>query len=402
MAKYFLLCTHISRGKGGSGTRAAAYRAGERIRDERTNKVHDYSQRCDVAYKEVVVPSDLAGRPDMAWTQDRAVLWNAMEDAGRQCNSRIAREWLVLVPEELTPEQRSQMVRTYAGELADKYRCAVDIAIHLPRPGADSRNHHAHLLMSTREVTPDGVGPRTTLELGGRERHRRGLGPTRDEFLVLRERWAQVTNNALQQAGLTARVDHRSFKEQGIDREPTAVIPKKVFYGERNYGSSAAGDEIRAQHRERAEARLKGPDELARVVAKQKESLRARAVEDFKRRDATPKKVHWGALTREERNEVRRERYKARRAMAAQQSVLKSTSPTAEESAQRWKEYRQSHGPGPTAEESARAWKAFREKQNVPAPSESAATRTRDSSAESTPPDADEARRKSHDQGLEL
>src|SRR5580692_11729214 len=154
MATYFLRTKHVSRGKGARVTRAAAYRAGERIRDERTSEVYDYTDRNDVAHKEIVLPSDLAGRPDMAWTQNRETLWNAMEHAGLRRNSRVGREWLVLLPEELTPEQRSGLVRTFAAELADKYRCAVDCTIHQPRPGADPRNHHAHLLTTTREVSP--------------------------------------------------------------------------------------------------------------------------------------------------------------------------------------------------------------------------------------------------------
>jgi hypothetical protein len=319
MATYFLRSRHISRGKGARATRAAAYRAGERIRDERSGDVHDYSDRRDVAYKEVVLPADLAGRPDMAWTQNRETLWNAMEHAGLRRNSRVGREWLVLVPQELTPEQRSRLVHTFATELADKYRCAVDCTIHQPRPGADSRNHHAHLLTTTREVSPDGIGARTTLELGGRERHLRGLSrSSKDEYLALRERWAQVTNEALREAGLAVRVDHRSFEHQGIDREPSPTIPEKVFYAERKYGRSAAGDEIRARYRERVEARLKGGAELARVVEKQKRELKARALEDFKRRDAQPKKTPWSALTRSERNELRRQQYEARRVIERQ------------------------------------------------------------------------------------
>jgi hypothetical protein len=140
MAVYFLRCKHLSRGKGARVTQAAAYRAGERIRDERTSEVYDHSDRDDIAYKEVVLPTDLAGREDMAWTQDRATLWNAAEHAGLRRNSRLAREWLVLVPLELTAHHRARLVSTFARELADKYRCAVDVCVHLPRPGADSRN----------------------------------------------------------------------------------------------------------------------------------------------------------------------------------------------------------------------------------------------------------------------
>ena len=175
MATYFLRSKHVSRAKGARATRAAAYRAGERIRDERTSEVYDYSDRDDVAYKEVVLPAELLARPDMAWTQDRATLWNAAEHAGLRRNSRLAREWLVFLPAELSPAQRTELVRNFAVDLADKYRCAVDLCVHRPRAGADPRNHHAHLLMTTREVTPDGFGARTSLERSGRDRWLAGL-----------------------------------------------------------------------------------------------------------------------------------------------------------------------------------------------------------------------------------
>lgn len=321
MATYFLRSSHISRGKGSLATKAAAYRSGERIKDERTGVTYDFSDRRDVAYKEVVLPSDLAGRADMAWSQDRAILWNAMEYAGTRRNSRVAREWLVLVPPELAPDQRVALVRTFAAELANKYRAAVDIAIHEPRPGADPRNHHAHLLMTNREVSPEGIGARTTLELTGRDRHQRGLGSSRDEYIALRARWAEVTNDSLRHAGLTERVDHRSLAEQGVQRAPRPPIPDKVFYAERKYGPSQAGDEIRARHRERMEARQKGSAEEARVVERQRRQLKARAIEDFKRKDAQPRQPRWRELTKSQQNEVRRQQYAARRVIERQDPV---------------------------------------------------------------------------------
>src|SRR6185312_11367929 len=114
-------------------------------------------------------------------------------------------------------------------------------------------------------------------------------------------------NEALRQTGLDAHVDHRSFEKQGINREPTPTIPEKVFYAERAaQGLSATGDEIRSRHRERLDARLKGKEELTRVLQKQKAELRERAIDDAKRREGQPKKVRWSALTREDRNKKRR------------------------------------------------------------------------------------------------
>ncbi len=324
MATYFLRSSHISRGKGSLATKAAAYRSGERIKDERTGVSYDYSSRRDVAYKEVVLPDDLANRPDMAWTQDRSILWNAMEHAGTRRNSRVAREWLVLVPLELAPKERVALVRRFAAELANKYRAAVDIALHEPRPGADRRNHHAHLLMTNREVSPEGVGARTRLEITGRQRHQLGIeGSSRDEYVALRARWAEVINDSLQRAGSTERVDHRSLAEQGLQRAPRPPIPDKVFYAERKNGPSQAGDEIRARHRERLEARQKSPAEEARVIARQKQELRERAIEHFKLEAAQPKRLLWRELTKSQQNEVRRRQYAARR-------VIERTDPVRE------------------------------------------------------------------------
>ena len=150
MASYFLMAKVFSRGRGSRVTRAAAYRAGERIRDERSGESYNHTNRQDVVHKEIFLPSDLTHRRDMEWARDRAKLWNAAEFAGRQRNSRLAREVLVHLPPELTSAQRTNLARTLSQELAEKYRCAVDLAVHEPRPGTDERHHHAHVLMSTR------------------------------------------------------------------------------------------------------------------------------------------------------------------------------------------------------------------------------------------------------------
>ncbi len=311
MANYFLHVKTFSRGKGSSATKAAAYRSGERIRDERLGAVYNYSERTDVAHAEIILPADYAGRVDMAWALDRSVLWNAVEHSGRRCNSRLAREILVHVPLELSPAQRVHLVRGFSRELADRYRNAVDFAIHVPRPWADHRHHHAHVLMTTREVGPNGLGARTTLELSGTERHARGLGNSKEDLLWMRERWAQVTNEALREAGLSVRVDHRSYRDQGIDREPQAVLPPAILYSERHSGKSTpAGDDIRARHRERVEARRQGSEELARVLERQRREGRQRAIESAERRKGE-KRIPNGALSREELNRKRREYYKA-------------------------------------------------------------------------------------------
>ncbi|TLY75214.1 MAG: VirB4 family type IV secretion/conjugal transfer ATPase, partial [Gammaproteobacteria bacterium] len=46
----------------------------------------------------------------------------------------------------------------FSREIAERYKVAVDLAVHEPREGGDPRNYHAHLLTTTREVTPAGLG----------------------------------------------------------------------------------------------------------------------------------------------------------------------------------------------------------------------------------------------------
>jgi hypothetical protein len=315
MAKYFLYVKVFSRGKGSRVTRAAAYRAGERIRDERTSEVYNYSGREDVLYKEIVLASELAGRTDTSWARERSALWNAAEHAGGRRNARLAREVLVTLPPELGQAQRTELARTFARQLADRYRCAIDLAVHAPRSGSDPRHHHAHLLMTAREVTPEGLGRRTTLELSGKERHARGLPHSKAELLWIRERWAEVTNERLREAGLAERVDHRSYRAQGIDREPVPMMPRKVYYAERNSGAAhPVGEQIRARHRERSEALLRGRAALARVLERQRKEGRQRALANAARKEGLPKKTPHSALTREELNHIRRESYPTRAA----------------------------------------------------------------------------------------
>lgn len=399
MAYYFLHVKIFSRGKGSSATKAAAYRAGERIRDENSGAVHDYTDRDDVAHAEIILPAQFAGAVDMGWARKRSVLWNAVQQSGRLWNSRLAREVLVHLPPELTPAQRTALVRGFSRELADKYGSAVDFAVHRPRAHADQRHNHAHILMTTRQVGPNGIGARTTLDLSGTERHARGLGPSKNDLLWMRERWAQVTNEALREAGVAARIDHRSYRDQGIDVEPKPMLPQSIVYAERNSGrSTPAGDAIRARYRERVAARAKGAEELARVVARQKAEGRRHALE-WTQQHRAPKKIPQGALTKEQLKERRREwcrahleeisrkRRERRRAnseevnrkqreyyrkrhpdsKAAQRSLMEKqqslpSEPRIQESAQQ-RAAPNPPSPAVSADESLKTWLAYREQQ---------------------------------------
>ncbi len=325
MAKYFLLMKVLSRNRGSSVVRAAAYRAGERILEPRTGRTHDYVDRHDVVAKEIRLPSEFANNGGVDWARNRSSLWSVVDSNPRR-DARLANEVLVILPPELNAVQRTELVRNYSQELADRYRSAVDFAVHEPRDNADPRNHHAHMLITAREVTPEGMGRRTALNGGDQSRTVHGLRSWREELPWIRERWAHLTNEALHSAGLEAHVDHRSFKSQGLDVEPTATIPRKIYYAERRTGvRTRAGDEIRAFHRERVEARAQGREALELVLRRQREQTRTRLAQYAKQQADQPKKRlspqaererrvqrqrEWRSANGEAYNQKRREQYR--------------------------------------------------------------------------------------------
>ncbi len=224
MAIYHLSVKTISRSAGRSATAAAAYRAGVEILDTRTGEVHDYRRKGGVVHSELVLPLDA---PD--WARDRAALWNAAEVAEVRKNSTVAREFEIALPSELSGEARRALAVDFAKEIVGRHGCAVDVAIHEPGREGDSRNHHAHLLLTTRRLGQDGFTDKT------RELDQRQSG----EVDYWRSRYAELQNERLMEAGLSVRVDHRSLKAQGVDREPTKHLGPSATGYERRTGQAS-------------------------------------------------------------------------------------------------------------------------------------------------------------------
>ena len=209
MAIFHLSVKTVSRATGRTATGAAAYRAGCEIADERTGEVHDYTRKGGVESADIVLPE---GAPD--WARDRSTLWNAAELAEKRKDACVAREFEVALPSELSPEERRRLAVDFAKEMANREGCAVDVAIHAPGRGGDNRNHHAHILRTTRKVEAEGLGEKLDTEKSGRKR--------KDDLEDVRSLWSKMTNAALERNGIAARVDHRSLEAQGIEREPTS------------------------------------------------------------------------------------------------------------------------------------------------------------------------------------
>ena len=208
MADYRLSSQIITRSSGKSAVAAAAYRASDNLEDERTGVRHDYSRKSGVVHSEVLAP---ANTPD--WMTDRAKLWNAVEAVEKRKNSQLAREIQLSLPHELTPEQRTELVRDFVQEQFTARGMIADVNIHSPNPKGDERNHHAHIMLTMRELTGDGFHTKKSTPTA------RGWND-KELLATWREEWARYQNSTLERHGHSERVDHRSFEQRGIDREP--------------------------------------------------------------------------------------------------------------------------------------------------------------------------------------
>ena len=237
MAVYHFSAKTVSRSAGRSSTAAAAYRAAERIVDERTGEIHDYTRKGGVVDSLVVLPR--------GGTMNRADLWNKVEAHHKRGDATVAREFVVALPAELDAAQRQELARTYVRELADRYGVGVDLNIHAPGKDGDQRNHHAHILLTACYCGPTGVLGKKAVELDPIHCQRHGLANVVE---VERERWEQLANQELEKAGQEARIDHRSLEAQCItDRMPGVHLGPTATAIERSGRESDIGRRAREQ-----------------------------------------------------------------------------------------------------------------------------------------------------------
>ena len=252
MAIYHASTKPIARSAGRSAVAAAAYRAGVDLVDARTGLVHDYTRKGGVELTEILTPDGLG--------VERNALWDAAELAEKRKDARTAREWIVALPSELDAGQRCDLARDFAQALVERYGVAADLAIHAPDREGDHRNHHAHILTTTRQVSraPDGglvLGAKAHIELSDKARRERSLGAAADEVKAVRELWEHTANAALERAGVEARIDARSLQAQGVDREATQHLGAVASEMERRGKESDRGDgnrEVSVNNEERA------------------------------------------------------------------------------------------------------------------------------------------------------
>jgi len=241
MAIFHLVTKNISRAKGQNAVAKGAYNARDRLTDERTGEAKDYSQKEGLMFSGIFAPKNA---PD--WAHDRAQLWNHAEAAETRKNSRTAREIEIALPHELTEQQREYLVKDFVREQFVRRGMVADVNIHAPHQDGDGRNYHAHILLTTREISPEGFT----------EKNRDWN--TTETLEKWREGWERTANRYLERHGHEARIDRRTLEAQGIDREPSQHIGPQITAMQRRgihadrYAELSAGEN---HNKELAQAR---------------------------------------------------------------------------------------------------------------------------------------------------
>jgi hypothetical protein len=258
----------VGRADGRSVVAAAAYRSGERLADERTGEVFDYRARGGVVDTFIVTRDGVAA-------QERAQLWNGAERIEPRANGRLATELELALPHELTDAQRKRLVMDFLAPIIARHGVAADVAIHAPGEGRDHRNTHAHVLITHRELGPEGFGEianrRTiTKKVKGQEKQIEiaGIAATSADIKAIRKDWEQHVNRAYERAGLDIRVDHRSHEDRGIEDKPSKHLGPTAAAIERKGIASERGDLNRDIAQRNVDRRaLKALDIEARQIA---------------------------------------------------------------------------------------------------------------------------------------
>lgn len=207
MAIYHFSAKVIQRSAGRSAVAAAAYRAAERLHDERLARDHDFRAKAGVVHSEVLLPE---GAPER-WS-DRATLWNEVERIERRKDAVLAREIEFALPRELSQAEAIGLARDFVAERFVARGMVADLNVHWTVGADGEAQPHAHVMLTMRGVEGDGFGPKR------REWNDKAL------LLDWRERWAELANARLCELGHDARIDHRSYAAQGIGLEPQHKI----------------------------------------------------------------------------------------------------------------------------------------------------------------------------------
>lgn len=238
----------VRRSMGKSAVAAAAYRSGTKLVNEWDGVTHDYTAKQNVAHSEIVLPAHAP--PDF---QDRSVLWNSVEWIEKSKDSQLARDLEISLPIELSKSEQIELARAYIRDTFVSAGMCADFSFH-DKEG----NPHIHILLTVRPLKPSGEwdakcrkvydlneqGKRIPDGKGGWKNHREDMVDwnSREKVEAWRAAWAEYANCALEAAGRPERIDHRSYKRQGVEQIPTIHMGVAAVQMERRGIRTEKGD----------------------------------------------------------------------------------------------------------------------------------------------------------------
>lgn len=229
MAIYHFSAQIISRSNGSSSVASSAYRAGEKLEDERTGVVHDYTKKGGVEYTEILTPNNA---PE--WAKDRQSLWNEVEKIEKGKKSQLTREINIALPKELSLEKQIELIKEFTQDTFVNNGMVADIAIHDNKKG----NPHAHIMLTIRAFDEEGQWlskqkKEYILDKHGNKQYDKKSKTykcktvkttdwdNKENLEKWREEWSKYANRSLERNGFDERIDHRTLKDQGLEKIAT-------------------------------------------------------------------------------------------------------------------------------------------------------------------------------------
>lgn len=203
MAIFHLSFSMLKRSAGKSSCYLAAYNARERIEDMRTGEVYDYSYRSDLFHHCILAPE----HTPFNFIKNSTVLWNEIEKVEKRKDAQLSRYFDIAIPVELDNDAKIALIENYCKRNFVSKGMIADISFH----DLDGHNPHAHVMLTLREITPQGFGNKN------RSWNEHDL---MDEW---RASWSRMSNRALERVGSRSRMDHRSLAAQ---REEAIALAK--------------------------------------------------------------------------------------------------------------------------------------------------------------------------------
>ena len=272
MALYHFSAKVISRAGGSSAVASAAYRSASRLHDDRLDRHHDFSNKAGVVHSEVMLPD---GAPD-EW-RDREKLWNAVEATEVRKDAQLAREVEFAIPRELDQAEGIRLARDFVTQEFVARGMIADLNVHWDIGADGEPKPHAHVMLTMREVDKEGFGAKI------RDWNSTAL------LQQWREAWAAHANERMAELGIEARIDHRSYAEQGIELEPQHKIgaagARRLERGEE---AERAADHVKIARRN-GEAIIAHPERGLDAITHQQSTFTVRDMAKFAHRHSDGK-----------------------------------------------------------------------------------------------------------------